>query len=97
MRYWLHPEAEDDLRDAAEFYRERADDRLSRSLLFEFRRSANLLLRHPRLGALWRNGRRRLVMDRFPYSIIYTISGEQIRILAIAHHSRKPNYWRDRE
>ena len=47
MRYWLHPEAEDDLRDAAEFYRERADDRLSRSLLFEFRRPSNLLLRHP--------------------------------------------------
>lgn len=96
MRYWLHPKAEDDLREAAEFYRESADVSLSRSFLAEFRQSANILLQHPGLGAVWRNGRRRLLMKRFPYSLIYAISGEQVRILAVAHHSRKPDYWRDR-
>jgi toxin ParE1/3/4 len=96
MRYWLHPEAEDDLRGAAEFYRERADTRLSRSFLAEFRQSANSLLQHPGLGALWRKGRRRLLMKRFPYSLIYIISGDEIRILAVAHYSRKPEYWRNR-
>jgi hypothetical protein len=29
MRYWLHPEAREDLRDAAEFYRERAGNALA--------------------------------------------------------------------
>lgn len=43
MRYWLHPEAENDLRDAAEFYRDRADSSLSRSLLAEFERSVDIL------------------------------------------------------
>jgi plasmid stabilization system protein ParE len=96
MRYWLHPEAENDLRDAAEFYRERADNTLSQSLLAEFERSVDVLLHHPGLGALWRNGRRRFLMKRFPYSLVYTVVGEQIRVLAVAHHSRRPDYWRGR-
>ena len=66
MRYWLHPEAARDLRDAAEFYRNRADTTLSQSLLAEFEQSVALLLQHPGLGAIWRNGRRRLLMKRFP-------------------------------
>ena len=96
MRYWLHPEAVRDLRDAAEFYRNRADTTLSQSLLAEFEQSVALLLQHPGLGAIWRNGRRRLLMKRFPYSLIYSVAGEQIQILAVAHQSRKPDYWRNR-
>ena len=36
MNYWLHPEAEEDLREAAEHYRERAGNSLSQSLFAEF-------------------------------------------------------------
>ena len=32
MNYWLHPEAQEDLREAAQFYRENAGIALSRSL-----------------------------------------------------------------
>ena len=35
MNYWLHPEAQDDPREAAEFYREKAGTTLSQSLLQE--------------------------------------------------------------
>lgn len=97
MRYSLHPEAEGDLREAAEFYREHAGSALSQSLFGEFERSVDILLQHPGLGALWRQGKRRYVMKHFPYSLVYTVSGEEIRILAIAHHSRRPAYWRDRK
>jgi plasmid stabilization system protein ParE len=97
MNYWLHPEAQEDLREAAKFYREQAGVGLSQSLFAEFEHSVSLLLRYPGLGAVWRHGKRRIVMNRFPYSVIYTVVGEQIRVLAVAHHSRRPGYWRGRK
>lgn len=97
MNYWLHPEAQEDLREAAEFYREQAGTALSQSFLAEFERSVGLLLQHPGLGAIWRHGKRRLVTRRFPYSVIYTVVGDQVRILAVAHQSRRPSYWRGRK
>lgn len=97
MKYSLHPEAEDDLRDTAEFYRERAGNSLTQSFFAEFERSIDMLLHHPGLGALWRRGRRRYVMRHFPYALIYTVSGEEVQILAVAHHSRRPGYWRNRK
>jgi len=97
MIYTLHPEAEADLRDAAEFYRERAGNTLSNSLLEEFERSVGVLLQYPAIGSPWRRGTRRFLMQRFPYSIIYSTSSEEIRILAVAHQSRRPGYWRNRK
>jgi toxin ParE1/3/4 len=97
VKYWLHPEAQEDLREAAEFYREQAGATLSRSFLAEFERSVGLLVLHPGLGAVWRHGKRRLVARRFPFSVIYTVVGDQVRILAVAHHSRRPGYWRRRK
>jgi plasmid stabilization system protein ParE len=101
MNYSLHLEAVKDLRDAAEFYRDRAGNSLSQSLLAEFEQSVNILLQHPGLGSPWHGGsRRRYLMKRFPYSLnslIYTIAADEIRIFALAHHSRRPGYWRGRK
>jgi plasmid stabilization system protein ParE len=58
MNYWLHPEAQDDVPEAAAFYREKAGIALSQSLLQEFEHSVSLLLEHPGLGMIWRNGAR---------------------------------------
>ena len=96
MKYALHPESESDIREAAEYYKERAGNALSQALLTEFERSIQLLMQHPILGSLWHHGKRRLVMRHFPYSVIYTVAGEEIRVLAVAHHSRRPGYWRKR-
>jgi plasmid stabilization system protein ParE len=63
----------------------------------EFERSAELLTRHPRMGSLWRHGKRRVVTRRFPFSILYTVVDDQVRILAVAHHSRHPGHWRSRK
>jgi plasmid stabilization system protein ParE len=96
VNYRLHPEARKDLREAADFYREHADVALSQALLAEFERCVTLLLRHPDFGSKWRYGKRRLLMRRFPYGVVYDVVGDELRILAVAHHSRRPGYWRGR-
>ena len=35
-------------------------------------------------------------MNRFPYSIYYRLSSDEIGILAVTHQSRRPDYWRCR-
>ena len=97
MNYWLHPEAREDLREAASFYRDNAGVALSQALLAKFEHPIGLLLKHPRLGGRWLQGKRRYLMRRFPFSIIYALSGEQLRVLAVAHQSRRPGYWRGRK
>jgi hypothetical protein len=39
---------------------------------------------------------RRVPVPRFPYSIVYLMANDAIRVLAFAHQRRKPNYWRVR-
>jgi len=39
---------------------------------------------------------RRLILRRFPYSMIYRVDSVRIVIVAVAHNSRRPGYWRDR-
>ena len=68
---------------AAEFERE-----IDRGL----RLIADNPLRWPKFDA----ERRRLVLRKFPYSIVYEIIKEKIVVLAIAHGRRRPYYWRDR-
>jgi len=39
-------------------------------------------------------GNRRRVLRRFPYSVIYEVRTSTVTILAVAHHRRRPDYWR---
>ena len=36
------------------------------------------------------------LLARFPYALIYCIEGETASIVAVAHNSRRPGYWRRR-
>lgn len=39
---------------------------------------------------------RRAPVARFPYHLAYLATGTEVRILAVAHHRRRPNYWAER-
>jgi plasmid stabilization system protein ParE len=39
---------------------------------------------------------RRFLIPRFPYAIYYRVHFDHVRILAFKHHSRHPEYWRER-
>lgn len=97
MKYSLHPEAETDLREAAQHYRDQAGNALAQAFFAEFEHAIGLLLEHPKLGAQWGRGKRRLVMRRFPYSLVYIEALDEIKVLAVAHQSRRPGYWHQRK
>jgi toxin ParE1/3/4 len=56
-----------------------------------------LLDSFPEIGTANRYKTRALTLPKFPYSLIYRINPGEVRIIAIANHSRKPGYWRGRE
>jgi plasmid stabilization system protein ParE len=39
---------------------------------------------------------RKARVHRFPYSVLYSVVGDRIRVLAVAHDRRRPYYWSDR-
>ncbi|MBC3873977.1 type II toxin-antitoxin system RelE/ParE family toxin [Undibacterium flavidum] len=97
MKFTLHSYAEIDLREAAEFYKQRAGNSFSRAFLEEFEHTVTLLLQHPKLGTPWRHDTRMFALKRFPYSLIYKELDEQLIIVAVAHQSRRPGYWASRK
>jgi toxin ParE1/3/4 len=61
-------------------------------------RTIDLIRTQPEMGTA-RTGRfpnRQLRVSRFPYRIVYRIREGDIYVVAVAHTSRRPGYWRDR-
>ena len=82
--------------EAALWYWERSGDRVRAHLLAEIERARKTLLRQPGIGTPGVRGNRKLLLDRFPYTLVYRIDGDTVRVLAFMHQSRRPDYWRHR-
>jgi plasmid stabilization system protein ParE len=39
---------------------------------------------------------RRALLERFPYCVVFYVDGKTVFIVAVAHMSRRPGYWRGR-
>ncbi|MFZ5508437.1 MAG: type II toxin-antitoxin system RelE/ParE family toxin [Pseudomonadota bacterium] len=96
MKLSLAPAAERELIEAAAFYAERADKELGLAFIAEFERALHLLEANPELGAVWRASTRRLPLRRFPYSLVYQLFADELRVIAVAHQRRRPGYWTGR-
>jgi hypothetical protein len=33
-------------------------------------------------------------VKRFPYRVVFQAEGDRVTVVAIAHHGRRPGYWR---
>ena len=40
---------------------------------------------------------RRVLVQRFPYEVVYRLTQDEIVIVAIAHLKRRPGYWKQRD
>ena len=75
----------------------RGGTELRQSFIAVFDRVAQKILANPAMGKLTLTNRRRFLMRRFPYSIIYLETAEAVRVIAAAHQSRHPGYWAGRK
>lgn len=86
--------AASELAAAIEWLEEQRAGRGAR-LLAEIDRTLLLIYEAPKGGALWpgRPTVRTWRVRRFPYSIVYVVTEQDIEILAVAHQKRRPAYW----
>ena len=54
------------------------------------------LQRYPNIGRAEKNDARSIKVRRFPFRLVYQIQPDRIWIVAVAHLSRRPGYWRRR-
>jgi toxin ParE1/3/4 len=91
----FHELAAAELNEAAAYYA-RARPGLGEAFLGEVQHAIDALVAAPLAGRPVGDDIRGRLVRRFPYSVLYRIREDHIRILAIGHQKRRPFYWRDR-
>ena len=95
MRYIirLHPEAQRELREARDYYRE-IDIDLAVRLLTENDVAIRYLAGFPEAGAPLFETYRHVVLPHFPYMLVYAVAPKTVNILAVFHLRRDPAWMR---
>ena len=92
----LHREADEELTEAKVWYQERSEV-AAQAFALEIEHAIRRILEAPHRYPQGRRGEHRFVLDRFPYTILYRFREDHVFIVAVAHQSRRPGYWRHRK
>jgi len=95
MQIEFHPDVVNDLEGSFNWYEDQLNG-LGYQFLDELESGFTAIKNFPDTWANFQYGFKRYILNRFPFSIIYTVSNDQIFVIAIMHNSRKPGYWVDR-
>jgi plasmid stabilization system protein ParE len=91
----FHPEAHAELRESVAFYETRLEG-LGLQFLSAVEQTAERISTHPEAGAPLAGEFRKRIVPGFPYNVIYRVWEDYIYLVAVAHHHRRPGYWRER-
>jgi hypothetical protein len=95
MNYAFHPEAKVELNEAVDYY-----NGCKPELGFDFAREVYATIQnivaYPEAWTPLSKSTRRCLVHRFPYGVIYQITGGAILIVAIMQLNRRPGYWKGR-
>jgi len=91
------PDAEAELQSAAIWYEGKRRG-LGIELIAVVDRAFESILENPEACPVWRPNRpyRKLLLERFPYVVFFSIDAATVEIVAVAHAKRRPGYWLDR-
>ena len=91
-RLEYHPGAISDVKSAVAWYQKRSP-KAALEFIEELHRAAETIRQAPERWPLGKSNTRRFLLWRFPFSIIYSEQESVITIWAVAHGSRRPEYW----
>jgi len=95
MKFRFHPAASAEYEADIRFYKKRQPG-LQHRFVASVEEAIGRILEHPERWRMIEPDIRRCLTRIFPYSVIYSVQGETVFIIAIAHGSREPGYWKDR-
>lgn len=95
MKLVLRPFVERDLDEAASWYEERQPG-LRETFLEAVESTLSRIRENPGLYPTVHLEIRRAPLRRFPYGVFFTLIGDEIHVLAVAHDARHPSVWRRR-
>jgi len=100
QRVRISKDAARELEEAARWY-ERESPGLGTRLIDAFEHAVDLLRGKmppllPMDGNSAAKGAKRIILRRFPFSVIVIQRFDEYIIVALAHHSRRPGYWKER-
>lgn len=92
----LHESAEAEFYTIHDYYKN-FDRSLSSDFIQDFDEAVQRLLKHPFSGSPYLHNTKRVLLKRFPYSIVYKIYKNKVIVaFAVMHMKRKPGYWEER-
>jgi plasmid stabilization system protein ParE len=89
------PPAREELLRATRYYAQRAHG-LRTEFLSAIRSAERTIVRFPESKPRVRGEIRRALLHKFPYSILYSIRGQMLVVIAVMHERRRPDYWLSR-
>jgi plasmid stabilization system protein ParE len=95
MHVSFHPRARDEVEQAQAWYEERSL-LAAAGFLHEFSVAIRRIGEAPRRYPVAEHGARRILLERFPFSVHYRVNEDEIVIVAVAHQKRRPGYWASR-
>ena len=89
--------ASDEFRDAVQWYESRRRG-LGADFFDAVVTAIEAIQANPEIGPqrLSDGKTRRILLDKFPYQIVYRLRPDELVIVAVAHLKRRPDYWRTR-
>ena len=92
----FRPEARQELVEAAQWYLAEGGAAVAEQWGWTIERALLLLSQMPQIGTAYSSRSRTWPLKRFPYTLVYSVQGEVLTVLAVAHQSREPGYWAGR-
>ena len=95
MQVIQHPDATKELIEAGKAYEQKVPE-LGAQFFDAVDEAVAVIVATPERWRIVEPDVRRFLIPRFPYAIYYRAYSDHVRILAFEHHSRHPEYWRER-